>query len=87
MINEGRVEEAVGLLEQMKADRPDDDVVCYELGNAYWKMQNRKLCLDNYTEAIRLNPQSPAVEMKRMVIGWINYLKNQTKLPPIEKGI
>ena len=38
LINEGRVEEAVGLLEQMKADRPDDDVVCYELGNAYWKM-------------------------------------------------
>ena len=77
MIDEGRVEEAVGLLEQMKADRPDDDVVCYELGNAYWKMQNRKLCLDNYTEAIRLNPQSPAVEMKRMVMDILQFYNKE----------
>lgn len=77
LIDEGRVEEAVGLLEQMKADRPDDDVVCYELGNAYWKMQNRKLCLDNYTEAIRLNPQSPAVEMKRMVMDILQFYNKE----------
>ena len=77
LIEAGRVEESIVLLEQMKDARPEDDSVRYELGNAYWKLQDWKHCLDNYTEAIRLNPQSPAVEMKKMVMDIIGFYNKE----------
>ena len=77
MIEAGKVEEAIALLEQMKAGSPASDGVCYELGNAYWKKQDWKHCLDNYTEAIALNPQSPAVEMKKMVMDIIGFYNKE----------
>ena len=42
LIEAGKVEEAIVLLEQMKDARPEDDSVRYELGNAYWKKQDWK---------------------------------------------
>ncbi|MBO5750140.1 MAG: tetratricopeptide repeat protein [Bacteroidaceae bacterium] len=77
LIEAGKVEEAIVLLEQMKDARPEDDAVRYELGNAYWKKQDWKRCLDNYTEAIALNPQSPAVEMKKMVMDIIGFYNKE----------
>jgi pentatricopeptide repeat protein len=77
LIEAGKVEEAIVLLEQMKDARPEDDSVRYELGNAYWKKQDWKHCLDNYTEAIALNPQSPAVEMKKMVMDIIGFYNKE----------
>jgi pentatricopeptide repeat protein len=77
LIEAGKVEEAIVLLEQMKDARPEDDSVRYELGNAYWKKQDWKHCLDNYTEAIVLNPQSPAVEMKKMVMDIIGFYNKE----------
>ncbi len=64
-------------LEAQKALRPNDDALLYELGNAYWKAQDWKHCLDNYTEAIRLNPHSPAVEMKKMVTEILQFRNQQ----------
>ncbi len=43
------------------------------LGDASWKRQDWKACLDNYTEAIRLNPQSQAVTKRRMVMDIISF--------------
>ena len=77
MLESGRVEEAIVRLEQMKADSPASDAVCYELGNAYWKKQDWKHCLDNYAEAIRLNPESPAVEMRKMVMDIIGFYNKE----------
>lgn len=77
MIEAGKVEETIVLLEQMKDARPEDDSVRYELGNVYWKKQDWKHCLDNYTEAIALNPQSPAVEMKKMVMDIIGFYNKE----------
>lgn len=77
LIEAGKVEEAIVLLEQMKDARPEDDSVRYELGNAYWKKQDWKRSLDNYTEAIALNPQSPAVEMKKMVMNIIGFYNKE----------
>ena len=77
LLESGRVEEAIARLEQMKTESPDSDAVCYELGNAYWKKQDWKHSLDNYTEAIRLNPQSPAVEMKKMVMDIIGFYNKE----------
>ncbi len=59
------------------ASNPSDDNLFYERGNAYWKLQNWKLCLDNYTEAIRLNPSSPAVSMKKMVEGILQFYNKE----------
>lgn len=36
-------------------------------GDIAWKEQNWKECLDNYTEAIRINPCSQAVAKREMV--------------------
>ena len=47
LLDAGKVEEAIGLLEQMKVASPCDDTVRYELGNVYWKKQDWKHCLDN----------------------------------------
>ncbi|MBQ0046505.1 MAG: tetratricopeptide repeat protein [Prevotellaceae bacterium] len=39
---------------------------------AYARM-DWKTCLDSYTEAIRLNPQSEAVELKKMAMNIIEF--------------
>lgn len=77
LLEEGKVDEAIAILQRMREERPDDDAVHYELGNAYWKKQDWKHCLDNYTEAIRLNPQSPAVEMKKMVMDILQFYNKE----------
>ncbi len=39
----------------------------YKRGNEYRRKGDWKHALDNYLEAIALNPESPAVEAKRMI--------------------
>lgn len=77
LLDAGKVDEAIDTLQQMKTEHPGDDTVCYELGNAYWKLQDWKHCLDNYTEAIRLNPQSPAAEAKKMVMNILQFYNKE----------
>ena len=77
LLEEGKVDEAIAILQRMREERPDDDAVHYELGNAYWKKQDWKHCLDNYAEAIRLNPESPAVEMRKMVMDIIGFYNKE----------
>lgn len=61
------IESVIRKLDIDIAAHPTDDNLFYKRGNAYWKLQDWKQCLDNYTEAIRLNPDSPAVSMRNMV--------------------
>lgn len=51
------------------------------LGDAYWKRQDWKQCLDNYAEAIRMNPESQAVAKREMVMQIINFY-NKDMLNP-----
>lgn len=39
----------------------------YKLGNEYRRKGDWKHAIDNYLEAIALNPESPAVEAKQML--------------------
>lgn len=39
----------------------------YKLGNEYRRKGDWKHAIDNYLEAIALDPQSPAVEAKQML--------------------
>ena len=40
----------------------------YKLGNEYRRKGDWKHAIDNYLEAIALDPESPAVEAKQMLV-------------------
>ncbi len=45
----------------------------YRLGNKFRKEGNWQEALNNYIEAIELDPDSPAVEAKKMLDDILNY--------------
>lgn len=45
----------------------------YRLGNRYRKAGNWQEALNNYIAAIELDPESPAVEAKKMLDDILNY--------------
>ncbi len=45
----------------------------YKLGNEYRRSGDWKHAIDNYLEAIELDPQSPAVEAKQMIDDILNF--------------
>lgn len=45
----------------------------YMLGNEYRRRGDWKHAIDNYLEAIELDPQSPAVEAKQMIDDILNF--------------
>ncbi|CCY65197.1 tetratricopeptide repeat protein [Marseilla massiliensis] len=45
----------------------------YRLGNRYRKEGNWQEALNNYIAAIELDPESPAVEAKKMLDDILNY--------------
>ena len=45
----------------------------YELGNRYRKEGNWQMAINNYLEAIALDPKSPAVEAKQMLDDILNF--------------
>lgn len=45
----------------------------YKLGNEYRRHGDWKHAIDNYLEAIELDPQSPAVEAKQMIDDILNF--------------
>lgn len=51
------------------------------LGDELWKRQDWKGCLDNYSEALRLNPNSIAAEKTEMVMNIINFFNKDTLNP------
>lgn len=76
LINRGDVDKAIEQLNQLLQDisvEPKKDTLYYLLGNAYRKKGNWKQALDNYQYAIDLNPESPAVQARKMVIDILNF--------------
>ena len=55
-----RADEAIALMESY--DGPMDDALYYLLGNAWRKKGNWQMAMNNYLEAVRLNPDSPAAQ-------------------------
>ena len=55
------VDDAIALLDGYRASGgPMDDTLFYMLGNAWRKKGNWQMAMNNYMEAIQLNPESPA---------------------------
>lgn len=53
----------------------------YQLGNEYRRQGNWQLALNNYLEAISLDPESPAVEAKRMLDNILNFYNKDAYNP------
>ena len=58
-----RADEAIGLLENYRKEGGKmDDSLFYLLGNAWRKKGNWQMAMNNYLEAVHLNPESPAAQ-------------------------
>ena len=69
-------DEAISLLDGYRTSGgPMDDTLYYLLGNAWRKKGNWQMAINNYNEAIRLNPDSPAagaLEIANEILGFYN---------------
>lgn len=60
LINENKTDEAIRLLTEYIEKYPKNDEAYFLLGNAYRKLGEIRLALNNYLTAVELNPDSPA---------------------------
>ena len=61
LLEENRADEAIALLDAwVKDGGAMDDRLFYLLGNAWRKKGNWQMAMNNYLEAIALNPERPA---------------------------
>jgi len=77
-IKEGRVDDAIRYLTHCIVTAeitPDADKseLYYLFGNAYRKKGDFHLAMDYYTKAIEENPDSPAVEARKVLQGIMNF--------------
>lgn len=73
LISEGKTEEAIRLLDRRIAEEPASDEAYFLRGNAYLKQGEVRQALNNYLQAMELNPESPAHEAYRMQIDILNF--------------
>ena len=68
LIGEGILQEAIEQLNKLIGEGSEDDELYYLRGNAWRKLGNWQQALNNYLEAISLNPEGPAKEAHRMLM-------------------
>ena len=67
ILQEGRIEEAISLLgDFISSSTAPTDRAYYLLGNAYRKKGDWQGAINNYLEAMAINPESPAANAYRM---------------------
>ena len=69
----GNTDKAISLLTDFINKNPLSDEAFFLLGNAYRKNENWELALNNYRQAMDLNPDSPASYAYKMVIEILNF--------------
>ena len=63
LLSRDKADEAIGLLDTFQKEGGRmDDTLYYLLGNAWRKKGSWQMAINNYLEAIHLNPESPAVQ-------------------------
>ncbi|MDR1004344.1 MAG: tetratricopeptide repeat protein [Prevotellaceae bacterium] len=74
LVSRGEVTKAILLLDEMLAagNAPLDEAY-YLRGNAYRKQGNWQQALNNYQCAIDINPHSPALQARLMVMNILNF--------------
>lgn len=73
MIGTGRTEEAIFLLDAYIEKYPEEDEAYYLRGNAYRKRQDVRQAINNYLQAMALNPDSPARQTYNMLIDIMDF--------------
>lgn len=68
LIGQGALQEAISQLDTLIGETSADDELYYLRGNAWRKLGNWQQALNNYLEAIALNPTSPAKEAHQMLM-------------------
>ncbi|NDV65884.1 tetratricopeptide repeat protein [Bacteroides sp. 224] len=74
-LNKGEVEQAIQKLNiyLSNLDSPQKDEAYYLLGNAYRKKGDWQQALNNYQQAIEINPESPAANARKMVMDILEF--------------
>lgn len=74
LLDTNQVEEAICQLTELieKSAKPNDDYF-YLRGNAYRKSGNWQMAINNYLEAMEINPQSPATGAYKMTMDILNF--------------
>lgn len=72
-IHEGRIDEAIQQLDHYISTHNNSDEAYYLRGNAYRKKGDMRQALNNYLQAIEINPESPAVQAHNMLIDILNF--------------
>lgn len=75
LISQGDVEPALKLLDEwlQTPEAPDKGRAYYLRGNAYRKQEDWQQALNNYQQAIDLDPQSPALHARKMLLDILNF--------------
>jgi tetratricopeptide (TPR) repeat protein len=61
MLDAHKADDVIVLMEKFRADGGSmDDELFYLLGNAWRKKGNWQMAMNNYLEAVHMNPESPA---------------------------
>lgn len=72
-IQQGQIDEAILLLDKYIQDHELSDEAYYLRGNAYRKKGDMRQALNNYLQAMEINPESPAVQAHNMLIDILNF--------------
>ncbi|WP_300790108.1 tetratricopeptide repeat protein [uncultured Bacteroides sp.] len=74
MIKDGRIAEAKEALDIIiEQNTEDTDMAYYLKGNACRKLGDWQGALNNYQEAININPESPAKDARTMMMDILNF--------------
>ena len=73
LIQNGRLDEAIRQLDLYIHEHPHSDEAYFLRGKAYQKQGSLGLALNNYLNAIALNPDSPAQQAHDMLINILNF--------------
>ena len=74
LINQGDIEKALQALDEFLRTEPvGKDEAYYLMGNAYRKLGDWQKALNNYQSVIELNPDSPALQARKMVMDILNF--------------
>jgi len=73
LILDNKADEAIRLLDEIIDADPQNDEAYYLRGNAWRKKGNMQLAINNYLEAMEINPESPARQAHAMMMKIMNF--------------
>lgn len=73
LIDNYQLDKAEASIQAILALQPEDDEAYLLMGNIQRKRSNWKEALQNYAQAIELNPDSPALHAREMIIEIMNF--------------